>query len=293
MCPAIPPTARIIRATSPWSIWASIPHAPATTTGRATRNFRDVVVAVNGRATCLARQTYLDTLRIEKAHAAKAEADVPPGRNPHEGAMSRAGLCDEADPPARPARRARPTPVGRFKQYAHDQAVTVSLMPVEPGQRLSLQSHTGRAELWIVLDDGAAVQVGDMILSPGPATRSGSPPDRHRLGSAGRAYACWRLLSATGSRTTSRATRTITPSGGGRVAVEAAAPWRKTTQGWRPRGRRHRTRPVQHLPGFPVRPGRSVWASPPWPRASRGKRRVVLDGYGGVSGRTAGDWTPH
>ena len=27
--------------------------------------------------------------------------------------------------------------------------------------RLSLQSHTGRAELWIVLDDGAEVQVGD------------------------------------------------------------------------------------------------------------------------------------
>ena len=37
----------------------------------ATRNFRDVVVAIGGRATCLARQTYLDTLRIEKAHAAK------------------------------------------------------------------------------------------------------------------------------------------------------------------------------------------------------------------------------
>lgn len=34
-------------------------------------------------------------------------------------------------------------------------------MTVLPGQRLSLQSHTGRGELWIVIDDGAVVQVGE------------------------------------------------------------------------------------------------------------------------------------
>jgi mannose-6-phosphate isomerase len=51
-------------------------------------------------------------------------------------------------------------PWGSFKQYANNRDCTVSLMIVLPGQRLSLQSHTGRAELWIVLDDGAAVQVG-------------------------------------------------------------------------------------------------------------------------------------
>jgi mannose-6-phosphate isomerase len=52
-------------------------------------------------------------------------------------------------------------PWGAFKQYAFNQDCTVSLMTVLPNQRLSLQSHTGRAELWIVLDDGARVQVGD------------------------------------------------------------------------------------------------------------------------------------
>ena len=52
-------------------------------------------------------------------------------------------------------------PWGSFKQFAHNQNCTVSLMTVLPGQRLSLQSHTGRAELWIVIDDGALVQVGD------------------------------------------------------------------------------------------------------------------------------------
>ena len=54
-------------------------------------------------------------------------------------------------------------PWGSFKQYAHNRECTVSLMTVQPGQRLSLQSHTGRAELWIVLDDGALVQVGETV----------------------------------------------------------------------------------------------------------------------------------
>lgn len=34
-------------------------------------------------------------------------------------------------------------------------------MTVLPGQRLSLQSHSNRAELWVVIDDGAVVQVGE------------------------------------------------------------------------------------------------------------------------------------
>lgn len=52
-------------------------------------------------------------------------------------------------------------PWGAFKQYANNTPCTVSLMTVQPGQRLSLQSHTGRAELWIILDEGALVQVGE------------------------------------------------------------------------------------------------------------------------------------
>jgi len=52
-------------------------------------------------------------------------------------------------------------PWGHFKQYIHNNPCTVSLMTVHPGQRLSLQSHEGRAELWIVLDSGALVQVGE------------------------------------------------------------------------------------------------------------------------------------
>jgi mannose-6-phosphate isomerase len=57
-------------------------------------------------------------------------------------------------------------PWGRFWQYAHNQAVTVSLMQVEPGQSLSLQAHRKRAELWIVLDEGACIEVNGETFFP-------------------------------------------------------------------------------------------------------------------------------
>ncbi|MCL4804769.1 MAG: phosphomannose isomerase type II C-terminal cupin domain [Anaerolineae bacterium] len=75
-------------------------------------------------------------------------------------------------------------PWGSFHQYANNEEVTVSLMSVNAGQRLSLQSHTGRAELWIVLDEGAIVQVGDDILYPLPGAEVWIPANtRHRLSS--------------------------------------------------------------------------------------------------------------
>ena len=77
-------------------------------------------------------------------------------------------------------------PWGSFKQYAFNQDVTVSLMTVTAGMRLSLQSHMGRAELWIVLDDGCAVQVGDEILHPHTGDEIWIPANtKHRLASRG------------------------------------------------------------------------------------------------------------
>jgi len=73
-------------------------------------------------------------------------------------------------------------PWGTFKQYANNENSTVSLMSVLPGQRLSLQSHTGRAELWIVIDDGAIVQVGDNIAEYNAGDEIWIPAnERHRL----------------------------------------------------------------------------------------------------------------
>ena len=77
-------------------------------------------------------------------------------------------------------------PWGSFKQYANNADVTVSLMTVKAGQRLSLQSHTGRAELWIVLDDGAEVQIGDATLHPSAGDELWIPAQsQHRLSSRG------------------------------------------------------------------------------------------------------------
>ncbi len=89
-------------------------------------------------------------------------------------------------PPAKPSIDYVERPWGSFKQYAHNQETTVSLMTVEAGQRLSLQSHTGRAELWIVLDDGAAVQVGDDVSYPAAGAEIWiNAETQHRLSSTG------------------------------------------------------------------------------------------------------------
>jgi mannose-6-phosphate isomerase len=85
-----------------------------------------------------------------------------------------------------PAEKPEPSfvsrPWGTFFQYANNEDCTVSLMTVLPGQRLSLQSHTGRAELWIVIDNGAIVQVGDDISEYKAGDQIWIPAnERHRL----------------------------------------------------------------------------------------------------------------
>lgn len=77
-------------------------------------------------------------------------------------------------------------PWGSFKQFANNENCTVSLMTVKPGQRLSLQSHTGRAELWIVLDDDAIVQVGEEIKKYKAGNEIWIPVnEKHRLSCEG------------------------------------------------------------------------------------------------------------
>ena len=77
-------------------------------------------------------------------------------------------------------------PWGSFDQYAFNQDVTVSLMTVQPGQRLSLQSHTGRSELWIVLDEGAEIIVDDEVFYPKRMEEIWIPVRaKHRLSSLG------------------------------------------------------------------------------------------------------------
>jgi mannose-1-phosphate guanylyltransferase/mannose-6-phosphate isomerase len=89
-------------------------------------------------------------------------------------------------PASQPAVSQVNRPWGAFSQYANNEEVTVSLMTVKPGMRLSLQSHTGRAELWIALDPGAEIQIDDQLFYPQPGEEFWIPANaRHRLSSTG------------------------------------------------------------------------------------------------------------
>jgi mannose-6-phosphate isomerase len=54
-------------------------------------------------------------------------------------------------------------PWGSFRQYTSNDRTTVKLITVDAGQQLSLQRHAARDELWVVLDDGLEVQIGDEV----------------------------------------------------------------------------------------------------------------------------------
>jgi len=73
-------------------------------------------------------------------------------------------------------------PWGRFEQYAHNVPCTVKIITVEPGGTLSRQYHHGRDELWVVLDPGARVELGDKVLHPAPEEKLFIPRGTiHRL----------------------------------------------------------------------------------------------------------------
>ncbi len=59
-------------------------------------------------------------------------------------------------------------PWGHFEQYAHNLPCTVKIITVEPGGRLSRQYHHHRDELWVVLDAGAEIELGDSSIRPEP-----------------------------------------------------------------------------------------------------------------------------
>ena len=73
-------------------------------------------------------------------------------------------------------------PWGKFEQYAHNVPCTVKIITVEPGGTLSRQYHHRRDELWVVLDPGAKVELGDDVLRPVPEEKLFIPRGTvHRL----------------------------------------------------------------------------------------------------------------
>lgn len=77
-------------------------------------------------------------------------------------------------------------PWGRFEQYTHNLPSTVKIITVEPGGTLSRQYHHGRDELWVTLDPGLRVEIGEEVLDPEPGEELFIPHGTvHRLSCMG------------------------------------------------------------------------------------------------------------
>ena len=76
-------------------------------------------------------------------------------------------------------------PWGSFQQFTFNEPTTVKVITVEPGQRLSLQTHALRAEFWQVLDGPIDVTVGERTWSAQPGEQVWIPVGtRHRMGNS-------------------------------------------------------------------------------------------------------------
>lgn len=79
-------------------------------------------------------------------------------------------------------------PWGRFDQLVTNHPCTVKIITVQPGQRLSLQRHHNRDEMWHVLDGPV-----DVVVDAQPSSLSGGERiwvprgTTHRLGNSGSA----------------------------------------------------------------------------------------------------------
>lgn len=54
-------------------------------------------------------------------------------------------------------------PWGKFRSFPHEQAGSIKIITVNPGEELSLQYHLKRSEFWVILDEGLEVTAGDRI----------------------------------------------------------------------------------------------------------------------------------
>jgi len=83
-------------------------------------------------------------------------------------------------------------PWGTFRCFTYNKVSTVKIITVNPGQMLSLQLHHHRDELWVVLNSGLQVTLGDRIWKPEPYEEIYiSRGTQHRAESVGRVPSRW------------------------------------------------------------------------------------------------------
>ena len=77
-------------------------------------------------------------------------------------------------------------PWGQFQQFVSNETVTVKIITVQPGHRLSLQRHEHRGEMWRILDGPIDVTVDDRSWPAQPGERVWVPSGAiHRMGNSG------------------------------------------------------------------------------------------------------------
>jgi mannose-6-phosphate isomerase len=77
-------------------------------------------------------------------------------------------------------------PWGQFQQFVQNTPVTVKIITVEPGHRLSLQRHSHRGEFWQVLDGPIDITVDDESWTAQPGEQIWVPEgSTHRMGNSG------------------------------------------------------------------------------------------------------------
>ena len=77
-------------------------------------------------------------------------------------------------------------PWGEFQQFVSNEQVTVKIITVQPGHRLSLPRHDHRGEMWQVLDVPIDVTVNDDTWSAQPGETGWVPRGAiHRMGNSG------------------------------------------------------------------------------------------------------------
>jgi mannose-6-phosphate isomerase len=77
-------------------------------------------------------------------------------------------------------------PWGQFQQFVSNETVTVKIITVEPGHRLSLQTHEHRGEFWQVLDVPIEVTVADRTWEAQPGESVWVPRGAvHRMANKG------------------------------------------------------------------------------------------------------------
>jgi mannose-6-phosphate isomerase-like protein (cupin superfamily) len=73
-------------------------------------------------------------------------------------------------------------PWGRLQTYALNQPATVRLVTVLPGGDTGAHYHRLRDELWIVLDPGLSIEIGNRVLAPAPGDEVQVPAEEpHRI----------------------------------------------------------------------------------------------------------------